>query len=72
MTSKWTRATYEMVAAELRGQLNATTTANEAELVMGLAGNFAARFAADNPRFDRARFLAAVNKVEVVNVRAAA
>ena len=55
--TKWTKATYEMVASIL-ATAEENSEISDPERAM-LADRFAERFAGDNPRFDRERFLTA-------------
>lgn len=54
--STWTRKTYIMVAEMLR----ITWTQKSDEEFRNLADNFAIEFGADNPSFDRQRFMVAI------------
>ena len=54
--STWTRKTYELTAEMIR---IAWTQASDAEF-RDLANNFAIEFKADNPAFDRQRFMDAI------------
>jgi len=53
------RKHFELVARNLRIANEATVTDSAKALIRCLADDFARDFAAENPRFDRQRFMAA-------------
>lgn len=57
MTSKWTRATYKMVAEQIRTTKQATDNVAVKAALCVLSHRLADQFEDDNPRFDREKFI---------------
>lgn len=60
MARKWTQRHYEASAEIFREALTMARTMVEKESIEYAAGRFALMYAADNPRFDGARWDAAI------------
>lgn len=61
MASKWSKKTYQLVAEVLHPGCSGFRNTDTIKL---LAWEFSARFQADDPRFDRDRFLKAIFEPE--------
>ena len=51
------RKTYVALASVMKEQLDKASSAKEVEIVRSVANSIADEFQADNPRFDRGRFM---------------
>lgn len=59
------RKDYVKAASQIRAQRALARTKGERKIVDALEASFASMFAADNPRFDLARFKAACDPIKV-------
>ena len=52
-----TKKDYELIAKEIKAQINLTYQEEETQILVDLANSLAIRFIEENPRFNRDKFI---------------